>query len=55
MSRFEGKKNTSIAEELQISVKTVEAHITKSLHLLRKMLNDQSLLTVLALMGTLFS
>jgi RNA polymerase sigma-70 factor (ECF subfamily) len=29
MSRFEGKKNTSIAEELQISVKTVEAHITK--------------------------
>jgi RNA polymerase sigma-70 factor (ECF subfamily) len=55
MSRFEGKKNTSIAEELQISVKTVEAHITKSLHLLRKMLNDQSLLTVLALLGTLFS
>jgi RNA polymerase sigma-70 factor (ECF subfamily) len=48
MSRFEGKKNASIAAELQISVKTVEAHITKSLQLLRKMLHEQTLLTVLA-------
>jgi RNA polymerase sigma-70 factor (ECF subfamily) len=55
MSRFEGKKNASIAEELQISVKTVEAHITKSLYLLRKVLHDQSLLAVLALIGTFFS
>jgi RNA polymerase sigma-70 factor (ECF subfamily) len=44
MSRFEGKKNPVIAEELRISIKTVEAHITKVLHLLRKVLDDQSLL-----------
>jgi RNA polymerase sigma-70 factor (ECF subfamily) len=44
MSRFEGKKNPVIAEELRISVKTVEAHITKVLHLLRKILGEQSLL-----------
>ena len=54
MSRFEGKKNASIAEELQISIKTVEAHITKSLQLLRKMLHEQSLLTVLAVLQLLF-
>jgi RNA polymerase sigma-70 factor (ECF subfamily) len=41
MSRFEGKKNTVIAEELQISIKTVEAHITKVLKLLHKVLKQQ--------------
>ena len=35
MSRFENKKNKEIAEELNISIKTVEAAITKSLKLLR--------------------
>ena len=40
MSRFEGKKNQIIAEELQISVKTVEGHITKALSILRKTLQD---------------
>lgn len=40
MSRFEGKKNLTIAEELQISVKTVEGHITKALSILRKTLQD---------------
>ncbi|TAH20420.1 MAG: RNA polymerase sigma-70 factor [Cytophagales bacterium] len=40
MSRFEGKKNPIIAEELQISVKTVEGHITKALSILRKTLQD---------------
>lgn len=31
LSRFEGKKNKEIAEELQISVKSVEANITRAL------------------------
>ena len=34
-NRFEGKKYTEIAEEQQISVKTVEAHISKALKILR--------------------
>jgi RNA polymerase sigma-70 factor (ECF subfamily) len=49
MSRFEGKKNAVIAEELQISIKTVEAHITKVLKLLHKVLQHQftTVLTIL--------
>uniref|UniRef100_UPI0032179AFA RNA polymerase sigma-70 factor n=1 Tax=uncultured Draconibacterium sp. TaxID=1573823 RepID=UPI0032179AFA len=35
MSRFEDKKNREIAEELNISIKTVEAGITRALKLLR--------------------
>jgi RNA polymerase sigma-70 factor (ECF subfamily) len=35
MSRFEGKKNAMIAEELSISLKTVEGHMTKALAILR--------------------
>ena len=38
MSRFEGKKNQEIADELQLSLKTVEAHMTKALALFRKAL-----------------
>ncbi len=38
MSRFEGKKNQTIAEELQISLKTVEGHLTKALATLKKAL-----------------
>jgi RNA polymerase sigma-70 factor (ECF subfamily) len=38
MSRFEGKKNQAIADELQISLKTVEGHITKALAMLKKAL-----------------
>lgn len=38
MSRFEGKKNQTIADELQVSLKTVEGHITKALSILRKLL-----------------
>lgn len=38
LSRFEGKKNREIADELNISLKTVEAHITKALALFRKVL-----------------
>ncbi len=38
MSRLEGKKYTEIAEELHISVKTVEYRISKALALLREKL-----------------
>ncbi|MDH6305776.1 RNA polymerase sigma-70 factor (ECF subfamily) [Parabacteroides sp. PF5-5] len=36
MHRFEGKKYTEIASELSLSVKTIEAEITKALQMLRK-------------------
>lgn len=38
MSRFEGLKNREIAEQLGISVKVVEKHITKALAIFRKQL-----------------
>lgn len=47
MSRFEGKKNAAIAEELQLSTKTVEGHITKVLSLLRQSLRNYGLLFAL--------
>jgi RNA polymerase sigma-70 factor (ECF subfamily) len=50
MSRFEGKKNAVIAEELQISIKTVEAHITKVLKLLHKVLRQQFINVLLVLL-----
>ena len=40
LSRFEGKKNKEIAEELNISVKAVEGHITKALKVFRVTLKD---------------
>ncbi|MDP4183971.1 MAG: RNA polymerase sigma-70 factor [Bacteroidota bacterium] len=40
MSRTEGLSNLSIANELNISVKGVEFHITKALKILRKDLGD---------------
>ncbi|WP_233207920.1 RNA polymerase sigma-70 factor [Siphonobacter sp. BAB-5405] len=36
LSRFEGKKNKEIATELNLSLKTVEAHMAKALSQLRK-------------------
>ena len=36
MNRFEGKKYEQIALEMAISVKTVEAEISKALHVIRK-------------------
>ena len=36
MQRFEDKKYSEIATELSISVKTVEAEMTKALKVLRK-------------------
>lgn len=40
LSRFEGNKNKEIAEELNISVKAVEAQITKALKVFKVALKD---------------
>jgi RNA polymerase sigma-70 factor (ECF subfamily) len=40
LSRFEGKKNQEVAQELNISVKAVEAQITKALQVFREALKD---------------
>lgn len=40
MNRFEGKRYQEIADELQISVKTVEVHIGKALTAMRKGLKE---------------
>jgi len=40
MSRFESKKHQEIADELDISIKTVEAHLTKGLSILKKGLKE---------------
>ncbi len=40
LNRFEGKKYSEIAEELGISNKAVEAHMSKALKILRKELKD---------------
>lgn len=40
LSRMEGKKNQEIAEELNISVKAVEAQMTKALGIFRLALKD---------------
>ena len=48
MSRFEGLKYNEIAEKLNISVKTVEAQMSKALKVLRENLKDY--LTILIIM-----
>jgi len=40
MNRMEGKKYNDIAQELHISVKTVEAEMTKTLRVLRNKYNS---------------
>ena len=50
MNRFEDKKNRQIADELGISVRTVETQISKALRLLRQALSD--FLPLLLLLGT---
>ena len=51
MSRFEGKKNGQIADELGLSIKTVEGHITRMLALLRQALQQNDLLSIAGLLG----
>ena len=46
LSRFENKKYKEIADELGISVKSVEAHISKALDILRKRLNASGVASV---------
>ena len=41
LSKFQGMKNKEIAEHLDVSVKAVEASITRAFTLLRKMMNDK--------------
>ena len=38
--RFEDKKNAEIAEEMQVTLKAVEAHMTKALKILKTRLSD---------------
>ena len=38
--RFEDKKNAEIAEEMQVTLKAVEAHMTKALKILKTKLSD---------------
>ncbi|MPN35427.1 hypothetical protein SDC9_182925 [bioreactor metagenome] len=40
LSRYENYSNKEIAAELNISVKSIEYHITKALNLFRKNLKD---------------
>ncbi|TKG95440.1 RNA polymerase sigma-70 factor [Puteibacter caeruleilacunae] len=51
MSRKEGKKNREIAEEMGISVKAVEKHISKALSILKDELKDYLPLLIYFLMG----
>jgi RNA polymerase sigma-70 factor (family 1) len=52
MNRFEGKKNPEIARELNLSLKTVEAHMTKALGMLRQVLSGEGLLMLAGLCGS---
>ena len=49
MNRFEGKRNKAIAEELGISIRTVEAQISYALKALRKKLPKELLVLLLFL------
>lgn len=52
MNRFDGKKYNDIAEELKISIKTVEAHISKALDVLRKAVrNEIFIFLILIILG----
>ena len=54
LSRFENKKYREIADDLSISQKAVEGHISKALETLRTRLKQSDLLT-LFIVGTFFN
>jgi RNA polymerase sigma-70 factor (ECF subfamily) len=47
--RFENKKNQEIADELQVSIKSIEAHMTKALKILKYKLADYLLAILLTI------
>ncbi len=53
LSRFEGKKNQEIADELGISKRTVETQISNALKRLKRILSDY--LTTIVVLASLFS
>jgi RNA polymerase sigma-70 factor (ECF subfamily) len=50
MNRFEGKKYAEIAEQLNLSVKTVEAQMSKALKIMKEELKDYIYLLILFLL-----
>lgn len=54
LSRFEGKKYKEIAEELKISPKTVEVHMSKALRALRSGLSNYLTAVALTILDILF-
>jgi RNA polymerase sigma-70 factor, ECF subfamily len=53
LSRFEGRKYAEIAEQLSISVKTVEAQMSKALHILKEELKNYLTIIILLLFKNL--
>jgi RNA polymerase sigma-70 factor (ECF subfamily) len=51
MSRYDNLSNNSIAEKLGISIKTVEAHITTALKMLRKKIYGSEKILIGFLLG----
>ena len=52
MSRFEGMKNQRIADELDLSTKTVEGHITRVLSILRRSLRENGFISSVVFLVT---
>lgn len=50
LNRFEGKKYQEVANELNISIKTVEVHIGKALSIIRKGLKEHWLIGIIYLL-----